>query len=1059
MYEMLTGRRAFIGETGPDTMTAILKEEPKSVRSLSADVPLELERLVDRCLEKQAEQRFQTSKDMAYSLRSILTHVEHRKAFSGSRLGWAALGAVCLIAIVAGLLYVSRPRQGPVDPIDSIAVLPFVNASGDPEQEYFVDGMTEALIGDLAKIRALKVISRTSAMQFKGVKKPLPEIARELKVEAVVEGSVLRGGDRVRITARLIHAATEKHLWSEKYERDLRDVLTLQGEVAQTIAQEIRVTLTPQEQSRMAAARPVNPAAYEAYVKGRFYWNKRTTDGFKKAVEYFDQTVALDPAWPLGYAGLADAHGLMSQYAPVRPSESIPKAKAAVAKALEMDESLAEAHASLAWIAFTNDWDWPTAEREFERALALSPNYATGHMWYAVYFLHMGRRDEALKEITKAKELDPLSLIIGAIAGRVHCYAGDFAQAETCLRKTLELGPDYARTHQELAILLLLQGRHAEATTHAREAVRHSAYDSRYVATLGHVCAKAGQAEEARRILDEFAARSKEEYVASSHFALVHAGLDARDRMFEWLEKACQEHDSMLLYTLTSPLLAPMRSDPRFVDLVRRVGLPPQTPPPWTTALGPAQPAKGKVTLAVLPFANDSGDNELDYLSDGIAETLINGFSRIDSMNTVPRSLAFQHRGVVDPVQVGKQLSATAVLSGRVLKRGDSLTVKAELVDVAEGRQLWGDRYQKKSADLVEIEGDIAKAITDALRLRLTGEERQDISRGYTRNAEAYRLYLEGRFWWSKRTKEGFERALILLAEAATKDPSFALAHTGTADVYSLMPMYGIMAPREAFPKAQAAVDRALALEPELAETRTAQGLIRHLFDWDMAKAEENFRYAMQLNPRYAPAHQFLGQCFADHGRFAEAREQVRRAIELDPLTPVFMRNKAMYYYRERNWEASLAAAREGLEIAPEFPWLHQSAGLALLELGQTDEGVDALRRSAALARNLPFATGFLGYGLARAGLTAEARAILATMKEGGNSGYCPPLEIARVYVGLGELDEAMRWLEQAYEARDSWMIRLALDPSFAPLRADPRFDSLLRRVGLAQDPVPSDGK
>ncbi|MEK7732084.1 MAG: tetratricopeptide repeat protein, partial [Planctomycetota bacterium] len=340
------------------------------------------------------------------------------------------------------------------------------------------------------------------------------------------------------------------------------------------IAQEIKVTLTPQEQARMVEARPINPEAYQAYLKGRFYWNKRTADGLKKAAEYFEQAIALAPDWPLAYAGLADAYGLMPLFASMRPSEAIPKAREAAVKALEMDESLAEAHVSLAHISTIYDWDWPTAERELQRALALSPNYATAHHYYAMHLLWIGRHDEAIRESTKAQELDPLSLIISNVVGLVHYYAGDFAQAETWLRKTLELGPDFALAHGNLAHTLFLQGRPAEAITEAREAVRLSNNDSRFVATLGYVCAKAGQPEEARRILDEFAARSTDAYVAPTHFAQVHAGLDERDRMFDWLERACQERDLLLIFTLLDPLLAPMRTDPRFADLLRRVGLP-----------------------------------------------------------------------------------------------------------------------------------------------------------------------------------------------------------------------------------------------------------------------------------------------------------------------------------------------------------------------------------------------------------------------------------------------------------------------------------------------------
>jgi len=366
----------------------------------------------------------------------------------------------------------------------------------------------------------------------------------------------------------------QTHLWAENYERDLKDIFALQTDVAERVAGSLTVELLPGAVSTSARARTINPEAYQAYLKGRFYWNKRTPDGLAKAVEYFEQAVALDPDWPLGYAGLADAYALMPWHAPMRASEAIPKARAAAERALEMDESLAEAHATMGQIATSYDWDWAAAEREYERALALSPNYATAHHWYAVHLLNMGRHHEALREVTTAQELDPLSIVISNVVGATHYFAEDLEQAETWLRKTLELDANFAMAHMFLARTLFLHGRLAEAIMEAREAARLSKNDYRSVATLGFVCAKAGQPEEARRILEEFAAQSKGAYVAPTHFAYVLAGLDESDRMFGWLEKACLERDVLLLATLTDPLLAPMRSDPRFADLLRRVGLP-----------------------------------------------------------------------------------------------------------------------------------------------------------------------------------------------------------------------------------------------------------------------------------------------------------------------------------------------------------------------------------------------------------------------------------------------------------------------------------------------------
>ncbi len=586
LYELISGRRAFSGKSVAEITTALLRDEPPTLSDSGQMVPVELDRVIVRCHEKKPELRIQSARDLSFALRDLLSDSGPTKPAVTQRglrsrtMFWVqlAVGAVALVALLLALDvggWRKPPINGPqMGVISSLAVLPMENVSRDPEQEYFVDGMTEALISNLAKIGGLKVISRTSAMRYKATTKSLPEIARELNVDAVVEGSVLRVGERVRITAQLIHAATDEHLWTESYDRDLRDILSLQSEVARTIAQQIKVTLTPQEQAQMVELRPINAEAYQAYLKGRFYWEKRTPDGLKKAVEYFEQAISLEPNWPLGYAGLADAYVLMPVFASMRPSEVIPKARAAANRALELDDNLAEAHATLAHISAIYDWNWAMAEREYKLAIAISPNYSTAFHWYSLFLMLTGRLDESIRTISKAQELDPLSLAISVNLARVHYYNGELKQAETMLRESLELGPDFALAHLNLPRTLFLQGRIAEAISEAREAVRLSNNDPLYVATLGFMCAKGGQPEEAREILDQLVTQSTKAYVAPSCVAVVYAGLDERDRMIEWFERAFQDRDAMFVQLLTDPLLSDLRSDPRFADLVRRLGLP-----------------------------------------------------------------------------------------------------------------------------------------------------------------------------------------------------------------------------------------------------------------------------------------------------------------------------------------------------------------------------------------------------------------------------------------------------------------------------------------------------
>jgi TolB-like protein/DNA-binding winged helix-turn-helix (wHTH) protein len=459
--------------------------------------------------------------------------------------------------------------------IESLAVLPLENLSGSPEQEYFADGMTEALITDLGKISALRVISRTSVMQYKGTKKPLPEIARELNVDAVLEGTVARSGNRVRITANLLHAPTDRHLWAETYESDLRDVLALQDEIASAIANQIQIKLTPQEQARLARARPVNPEAHEAYLKGCYYWNLRTEDGLKKGIDYFQQAIEKDPGYALAYAGLADSYVVLGERALTAPKEAYPRVKAAAFKALELDETLAEAHAPLGAARYEYDWDWVGAESEFKRAIELNPGYAAAHQWYAEYLSYMGRHNEAIAEIKRARELDPLSLIINAVGGLVSFFARRYDEAIAQCRRTLELNAGFSPARDYLCRAYEQEKLYDEAISECQKGIVLGEGDPGCSGSLARVYAAAGKRPEALKIISNLRELSKQKYVSPYQIAHIYTALGDFDQAFAWLEKAYAARSMALIELKVDPRLDPLRSDPRFQDVLRRMNFPP----------------------------------------------------------------------------------------------------------------------------------------------------------------------------------------------------------------------------------------------------------------------------------------------------------------------------------------------------------------------------------------------------------------------------------------------------------------------------------------------------
>jgi tetratricopeptide (TPR) repeat protein len=430
------------------------------------------------------------------------------------------------------------------------------------------------LISALGQISALRVISRTSIMTYKRVRKLLPEIARELNVEAIVEGTVLRFDDRVRITAQLIRVPIERHIWAQSFEGDLRDTLVLQSSVARAIAEQIRATVTEQEQTALQNSKPVNPMAYEAYLKGRYFMNKRTGDGLKKAIEYFSHAIERDPTYAAAYSGLADAYALSGdwKYGVLSPQDAFSKAKAAATKALALDDNLAEAHASLAFALDLYGWDWETAETEYKRAIKLDPGYATAHQWYSWHLMMMGRNSEGILELTKAESLDPLSLIISADMADALCVARLYDEAVQKSKKTLEMDANFAVGHYELGQALEQKHMHDEAIIEFQRAIELSGHSGAFDSYLGYAYAMSGRKEEAIKIVDDLETRHDQNPSADADIALIYVGLGARDQAMISLNKAYEARFKASI--LLRPAFDPLRSDARFQDLLRRIGLP-----------------------------------------------------------------------------------------------------------------------------------------------------------------------------------------------------------------------------------------------------------------------------------------------------------------------------------------------------------------------------------------------------------------------------------------------------------------------------------------------------
>ena len=612
LFEAATRRKSFEGKDALDSLHNIVHAPTPLIKDFNPEAPDELQKIVRRCLAKDPDERYHAIKDVAIELRDVRRELKPlaestvppaSSDFStASRQSGASIGTpsnaeymvssikqhkmaavlvtlFVVIALAAGIFALRGFLSGGSSEtaIDSIAVLPFENQNHQTDTEYLSDGLTESIINSLTQIPNLKVIARGSAFRYKGRNVDPMAAGHELSVRAVLTGRLLQRGDNLTVSAELMDIRDNKQLWGDQYERKVSDLLTVQREIAKEISSSLRLKLSGSEQTRITKRYTDNPEAYELYLKGRFYWNKRTEEGVRKALDYFQEAIAKDPSYALAYTGIADCYSLETLHIDVgslSPSEAAPKAKAAALKALEMDDSLPEAHTSLAFVKLNFDWDWTGSEAEFKRALALNPNDAAAHHWYSHLLMALGRVQESLAESKRALELDPLGLIINVHLGWHYLNAHEYDLAINQIQKGLEMDPNFGVGHWYLGLCYEQKGKYPEAESELRKAQDLLKGNEAIAADIGHIYAVSGRKDQALKVIQELNDLAKRQYVSTYNIGIIYFGVGDKDRGFEWLEKAYRERSDLLVYLNSDPRLADVHADPRFVDLVKRVGLP-----------------------------------------------------------------------------------------------------------------------------------------------------------------------------------------------------------------------------------------------------------------------------------------------------------------------------------------------------------------------------------------------------------------------------------------------------------------------------------------------------
>jgi serine/threonine-protein kinase len=1009
LFEMLTGRRAFSRESPVETMSAILVEDPPGLERL----PPGPGAIVRRCLEKAMDRRFPSSRALAAALDlvsdasgPVLPHFEDRRV--------------------------------------SIAVLPFVDLSPERDQEYLCEGMAEELMAALRGIEGLRVAARSSAFRFRGPSRDPRRVGSELGVRKVLEGSVRRSRDRVRVAVQLLDTEEGFQVWSERYDRPAEDMLALQGEIAERVVESLRPQLGTA--ASVAPGRDMrDPEAHHLYLKGRYHWNRRHQGGLRKGLEAFEQTIAKDPGHALAHAGLADSWSVLGYYGLVRPREAFARARPAAERAVALDDLLPEAHVARGLVHSWFDWDWEAAEDSFLRALTLRADHVPA-LWFLGH-LHAvrGRREEAAACTRRAADLEPVSPVTQANAGHIHYLAHRMEDALLLCGRALELDPGHPVALFTSALASSRLGRHAEALAAAEEVTRLGERAAFFEGVAGLVEARAGKEEEARERVLRLRERADREYVPALSLAQIYAALGEREEAFAWLERAYEERNPYLSNLEAEPWPA-VRGDPRFADLVRRLRLGPEA------AVAPARPVPA---IAVLPFRNLSADAESTHLELGLAEATIVELARLRSLMVRPISSVIRYRdSAVEPRQAGRELAVDAVVDGGFQRAEGQLRVTVNLVSTADGRSLWASKIDVSLDDLFRMQDEVSGSIARALAVELRPKEDRPTRRG-ARAPGAYEMYLKGREHLQRETLPDFIAAVDAFQQARDADPTFALAYAALADAYERIG-FQFQPEGDWYGRAVEMCERALALDPALPEGHYARGRLRWSpgGGWDNAGALRDLLTAIAGRPDLDEALDRLGVILYHVGLVDEGLAALQRVLTLSPGHAQARYHVGFCRYHQGRYEEGFAVSEAVGRLAP-ASWIYYQTGLCELRLGR----LDAVERTVEIMeRQTPgeaMVHPLLGLVAMMRGQEAEAREqVRRTVEKRRAFGHYHHAlyDMTCIVARFGEAEEALGYLREAARSGYPCVSLFERDPLLDPLRARPEFQEMLAALRAERD-------
>ena len=1008
---------------------------------------------------------------------------------------------------------------------ESLAVLPFrtliLQKNKEPDTgDYLSIGLADSLIIRLSNLKHISVRPTSAVLQFNQNNSLSPEIAgRELNVTYVLEGRIQHVGARVRVTAQLIRVNNNETVWAGQFDEKSDDILNLQDSISAQVAEALVTTLTGEERAKIEKRGTNNVKAYEAYLKGRFYWHSYTVDGLAKALVCFYEAIALDPNFAGAYSGIADYYNFLSVFGIMSPQESFPAAKEAALKAIELDNNLAEAFVSLAVVNLGYDWNFAESERNLKKALKLSPNYGEAHLWYGHLLSITNRHDLALKEMARAESLNPQApslLVSYALALR---NARKFESSLEKIRRALTIQPNYYIAAQGYAWVVKFLKNYEEAERNCQKSVEQSERLSLTLSTYSYVLAISGKKEKAREIIQELEQRRETTYVPSIYFILPYFELGETDLAFQWLEKSAEERSFWAAWIPVDPRFDELKKDARFEKFAKRIK-PLEDPEAihqshietkilpevitdesikventqdvevsavkprrklvkWVAGLSilglllllgfrynfisfefkreQKPPSGSSVTantkqkaIAILPFKANPQNEEEDSLGVGLAESLYRKLGQIKQLSVRPAMINLAKEQT--PKEVGQSFGVAYILRGTLHHIGDKVQVSAELVDTNSEKILWAEKFDESSKDFPTLQVAISERVLNALTVQLTASESQRIKKSYTENGEAYQLYLVGRYLMANRSVDNLNKAINTFSKSRDLDPNFALAYAGLADAYSLLNLYQVPPPADAYDNARLNARKALEIDENLGEAHASLAYVLFFNDRNRAEAETHFRKAIELNPSYSTAHHWFALALAAMDKRDESIEQINLAMELEPRSAIIKTAAGLVYFYARQYDNALDVSKKSLEIDIGMVPAYKTMRVIYEATGNFQEAQSAYQKERTFRGNTD--ENEPGWAM----ITAQVQAIgakkteaLASLQKALDSKIVADnpksyaYEIAVAYSLLDETEKAINWLEKAKEAKDHSFNFVLVDARLDKLRNDPRYLELVK--------------